>query len=211
MIEYNDCKNLQIDENWVDDLTLNKCSDIKVINSNLKRLKISSSRDIILENLKSLSYLWLYDSCIGSFQFENLKELIVIKCNDIISIPPIKSLIVLGIVDCNNLTELSSLNTSIKNLYCEYCPKLQSIPDTFTELKELDITECPILELPSSLVNLEKISMSRVLITKIPDTFINLYTLFCDRCDNLTFIPTTLRIKTFDFIKCKNLCFTLDR
>jgi len=116
-------------------------------------------------------------------------------CSYLVTIPDIVTQYVSKIFDCHcctNLTNLSNTLSILTELYCEDCPKLITLPNTFVNLTILNCSRTNIIEIPNTFINLIKLYCNSTNITSIPNTFINLELLSCNDCKELIEIPINL-------------------
>lgn len=220
------------------ELTLNRCSDKKnlLFDFNIELLDLTycyiNLKD--LYKLKDLKYL-IIDDCFNNKKFEiptinnleylelkniNSKSLNINYYKNLKSLK-LNTLKIFNRLDINkflNLNYLSLINISKCHFY---------IPDTFINLKILELKNVSLKELPNTLINLEKLSLidcfdlyylpetyinlksltlksKKIKIKYIPDTYTNLNYLNLDNRNSLIYFNDTIdEIKNFICIQIK--------
>lgn len=172
------------------ELTLNSCSDKKnlLFDFNIELLDLTNCYIINLKDLyklNDLKYL-IIDDCFKNKKFEiptiNNLEYLELKniCSKSLNINyyknlkslKLKTLKIINTLDINkllNLNYLSLINISKCHFY---------LPDTFINLKILELENVSLKELPNSLINLEKLSLIDCFdLYYLPETYTNLKSL----------------------------------
>ena len=102
---------------------------------------------------------------------DNIKELIILHCNNINKIPIYKKLEKLHLYDCNNINEIEE-NNKLKKLIIHYCESLYNISNKFYELEELDIFKTNIINISNTYKKLKILKIDyNININNFPDEY----------------------------------------
>lgn len=145
----------------------------------VKRIEIYGYNDYIIEGLE---------------RFNNLKELKIVDCENLIQLPDFPKLTELIIENCNDLNDISYNVLNLKKLQIKKNSGIKLLPETLYNLEELKLEHCNnIQRLPINLENLQSLIIEFCFsLTYLSRNLHNLQNMTIKHCKNLKYLSNDI-------------------
>lgn len=147
------------------------------------------------------------DRCIEVINVNNKNYIDITDCPEPLNLLKFDNVEKLKVSYNRNFTNIPDNFIDLKYLSVVGCPNISNIPDTLTNITDLDIAESNVSNIPDTLTKLKTLRCEKCVLEYIPNTLTTIEKIYCNDCSKLKVIPYTL--SALKYLDCKN-CVSLE-